>query len=186
MMQTPVYRVESAVEGYAYLIPEDDSARFVLSLDGNPTSTPQRLIRARLVRADSEGKELTDGDFFRLSGHLLCGTERVFSLLGPELAASGEWLDLRAAGLDYKVFHCTRLFDDVLDMQLSQVKRFQSTGRPMLITKYVFRDRVVSGEILFRNQETPMLDLFATETFRNLVESKSLTGLSFRHLWPDG
>ena len=75
---------------------------------------------------------------------------------------------------------------DCLDEARSDLERFPSTGRVMLINRYVFVDRLLEGHSIFRIPQLLRAYVFVTESVPQAVAAAGLTGFSFDLLWKSG
>jgi hypothetical protein len=81
----------------------------------------------------------------------------------------------------YSLLHATRTID-ALDWQASDCSRFLD-GRINQLRKPVFRTELLQEEWLFRIPGY-RAGIFATQRFKELVESVGLTGFEFAQIYP--
>jgi hypothetical protein len=173
-----VYFFRAQVDDYQSICPvrEEDWDVF-RSLDGVPRAGNWRPIALEVVD-DPDVISLPAGDFPYLANHVPVFSDRAFAALSGALGNCVEFLPVVVGTQTYYAGNVTRLVD-ALDKQQSIIKRFESTGRVMRVAHHEFVPRLLVNELLFRLPETPLMDVFATGRFAELVEASGLVGFEF-------
>jgi hypothetical protein len=179
--QRAVY-VPCGLDGYELCQPvnQDDFEAINVQVNGASRGATWRPIRVRLVRQD-EGRPLIESDAPWLGSHALIFKPRALELLGPLLREYGELLPLTSREAELCIYNPTRILD-ALDEGNSSLRRF-STGRVMMVEKYVFRPTVISDSPVFKIPNLRVSPTFVTQRFVDLWTSTGLRGLEFRHVW---
>ncbi len=169
-----VYRVTCSDEGYIAL----DYGSLNLSdqyvFDGKSLKNIWKEKSVNLVR-DEVGREV--GDFLYCAPNFLVCNERVRCLLDGY--GIGEFLPIQIKELNERWFILNPLdVIDCLDEKRSKIRYFRS-GRVMGIEEYVFDKNKIKEALVFRIPQLVKSGVFATEAFKSLLESHSIsnTGL---------
>ena len=100
------------------------------------------------------------------------------------LTGNGELLPLSCGEGEYYAFNVTTSID-ALDESNSEVERFESSGRIMLVLKYAFFGVRLSGATIFKIPQFPRTHVYVTDKFRKIVINNHLTGFDFVNLWEE-
>jgi len=179
-----IYRLKPNLNNY-----QDFSAKERSTLDlyplfnGTPIPSPLPIIETVISPDDFSHQE---GDFPGLASHIPVFSRRAVDSLGKPLYASGQVIPISVDNQESEYFavNITRLING-LDLQKSQVKRFQSSGRIMRVLRYEFIGDLVRGVDIFKIPETGLKDVYVSENFVNQVIKSRLTGFAFELLWTD-
>lgn len=102
--------------------------------------------------------------------------------MGELLRNDGELLPLACDEAELWVFNPTTVVD-ALDQDQSELVRFDSSGRIMTVTNYVFQDELVSDSVAFKVPELLRASTFVTERFVDAVKLADLRGVDYEMLW---
>lgn len=69
--------------------------------------------------------------------------------------------------------------EDVLDMDKSVVKRYESTGDIMYVAQHYFKKSLIADKHIFSVHSLTVCD----DEFKKIIEENGLTGLCFQLLW---
>lgn len=127
-----------------------------------------------------------DDELARFADYALLGTIPVFSsgavaALRSLLEPNGELLPLKYGRGSFFAYNTTR-FLDALNETESVMTRL-SSGRVMLVERFVFRREPLDGEAIFKIPQLPRAFVFVTDTFVVATRAAGLLGFSFRLLW---
>jgi hypothetical protein len=118
------------------------------------------------------------GDFSYLTAGVLGCRTRVWDELSSHIGGELECLRLQTPGEEYCLLNVTGI-SDALDLSSSVVERFPSSNRVFRVPKIVLRGEKVAQRWLFKIPELARTEIFATDAFRDLCTTRSLTGLEF-------
>lgn len=134
------------------------------------------------VEADENYGDVSTCDFPSLIGHVPVFSARAVSVLRDFLMPNGQVLPLAYDREDYYAYNITNMLD-ALNLEQSEIIRF-STGRIMDIRRYEFFAEKLEGDPgIFKLAATPLLRVFVTEKFKQMVNNYGLTGFQFKLLW---
>ena len=109
-------------------------------------------------------------------------SERAVDALRDLIAPYVEFLPVEVANSDKKFFgvNIWTVYDtlDLPRCDYVQIHRYFN------IKVHAFKDDILPEAPIFRVRETCTLEMFISQEFRDIVESKRLTGLRFEHLMP--
>ena len=109
-------------------------------------------------------------------------SERAQEVLGPILAESGEFIDVRPDHeKKYRLFVCYRELD-ALDLERVEYFPVELNFGERAIKRYAFKADVVEGAGIFRVKGL-LNRLYASERFTQLVAQHRLSGFRIRQLW---
>ena len=182
MSHTAIY-VPEGLDGYEYCHPinTDDFENIHIEISGSRRHTMWRPIAMRLIR-DDQGRKLASSDSPWLGNHALIFRSNVVCALGAFLQRYGELLPLSCKDANLSIYNPTCVVD-ALDETASSATRF-SSGRVMLIKRYVFRSDVISGIDIFKIPDLRVSPTFVSQRFVDLWNSHGLKGLEFKLVWP--
>jgi hypothetical protein len=69
---------------------------------------------------------------------------------------------------------------DCLDEEKSDIKYFENSKDVMSIKKYKFAEELLENVLLFKIPQLNRTEIFATDSFRELITGSFLTGLNFK------
>lgn len=136
-------------------------------------------LEMRLVASD-EGKRLLRSDAPWFASHAPIFRQRAKDALSSIIGKDGEWLPLAAPGEEVWLYNARLV--DALDIERSQVRRFQS-GRVLAIENYVFLPERLVGVSAFKIPELRASPTFVDETFVEAWRRAGLKGLDFKEAW---
>lgn len=130
---------------------------------------------------DNPGAE---GDFPSLSNfsEIPVVSQRAWECLRPLIGACCEALPIRhPTARPYALIHVMATID-CLDFDTSELTRNRTTGRVNRISRYAFRENLLSGVHIFKLPLASGAELIVDDEFRRIVEANELSGLLFRDL----
>lgn len=108
---------------------------------------------------------------------------RAARALRPHLVNIGELLPLSHKTDEYFALNVTSVVD-ALDEARSDLTRFGSTGRIMLVRVFAFHQQAVASQTVFKDRRLALSKVFVTDPFVKAVAQARLTGFVFRRVWP--
>jgi hypothetical protein len=102
--------------------------------------------------------------------------------LGEILEENGEILTLSCTEGEYFAFNVATSID-ALDESLSDIRRFESSGRIMRAVRYAFFGDRLKGAAIFKVPQIPRSEVYVTDRFQKVVIDNHLTGFDFASLW---
>jgi hypothetical protein len=176
-----VYKFE-VQEGFEWVAPTDEAHFEVFSnLDGSSQAGSWRPVQMRLVKEDEQGRQLRFSDIPWLGTHAPVLRETGSCALGSALLTDGELLPLWCDDAELTVFNVTTVLD-ALDLDRSDVVRFPSSGRIMMVRSHAFR-RIPSGIRAFKVPELLRGPVFVTEEVVAAASDADLRGVGFQLIW---
>ncbi len=170
------------VEGFQWVLPiNDDDFEIFLGFDGSSRASTWTPARVQLLSADEE-RTLEKSDFPWLGRHALILSSRAIGAVEGLLRNDGELLPLACDEAALWVFNPTTVVD-ALDQDRSELVRFNSSGRIMTVTKYVFQAELVGDAVAFKVPEFLRASTFVTERFVDAMKLAGLRGVEFELLW---
>ena len=168
-------------EGYEVINACDDADYdLFLSLDGAPRAADWRPVKVRRVRADNR-QACNPSDFPWLGSNAIVMRKNAVDALHDILEKNGEVLPLQTDdGVELSVLNAQVV--DALDEDSSDIMRFPSTNRIMLVKKPVFFENVIRGLDLFRLPHRAS-STYVSDSFVNRVKEAGLRGLTFNKVW---
>ena len=171
------------VEKCEYIAPiHDADVDLFEDLDGTPWSADWTPVEMEIYKVGDRRRRLRHADFLNLLGWALVLRDRAIDLAGPIVAPFGEILPLTCADVNVSLFNPLEILD-ALDESRSQIVRFPSSGRIMVIEKYVFRPEVIPERGIFRSPQEPTRPFFYSEPVADDLMNLGLTGLELRPVW---
>jgi len=171
-----IYRLQSDPQYYALV---EVNAEQVLDelrrLNGAPVGKSWSPIKVEWNDEDPGG--LYDSDFPYFATHIPVFSKRAIDVLATLIEPAGEILPLSCDQGEYCAFNVTTLFD-VLDLHESEVVRF-SSGKIMRVINYVLRNEGIVDSPIFKILQIPLMSVFVTERFVEIVNENALRGFSF-------
>ncbi|MGH9874927.1 MAG: imm11 family protein [Pyrinomonadaceae bacterium] len=175
-----IYLLNSDTSHYRGLQPPENN-RFmgmIERFDGTPIGAAWDVFE---VTYDDDSIELPLSDFASLTfQHIPVFSKPAARALRSLLAGAGELLPLRCGEAKYLAFNVTALVD-ALDLENSEVFRFAS-GKIMDVKTYVLDGERLGSAAIFKLTETPLMDVFVSDEFVNVVETAGLTGFLFKQV----
>jgi hypothetical protein len=158
---------------------QDDFETINVQIKGEPRQATWKPIKMRLIK-ENEGRMLLPSDSPWLGSHALIFRPSVIEVLGSLLWEYGELLPLSCRDADVSIFNPSRILD-AFDEAASSVLRF-SSGRIMIVNRYVFRPEVISGVEIFKIPNLRVSPTFVSERFVERWNSGGLAGLGFKRV----
>ncbi|MFN0160315.1 MAG: imm11 family protein [Burkholderiales bacterium] len=177
-----IYEWRSDVEA-RWLTTRRESDRDFLELEGQSLGTNWRPLEVEWIldgRADHK-RPITDCPVFVAGVPVL--SAQAIEALKPQLEAAGELLPLTHETHRYFVFNVTNVVD-ALDEERSELMRFGSSGRIMLVKAFAFHEDRLGRHCVFKDHRLVRNTVFATEAFVNAVADARLSGFRFGKVWP--
>jgi hypothetical protein len=134
----------------------------------------------RFIKPRSRKPEkLHDITFVLAKANIPLLSRKAKQLFEPLLGDQAQWLAVDFQECEYWMLNVLRLVD--IDEEKSDIHHYPSGGMP-LIRHYVFREKDISNEWLFKTN-VHTYSVHCTDRVRELVEKEGLTGFWFRPLW---
>lgn len=180
----PIYQI-IASEGTEWvrldsLAPPPFPSDFIDSFAGRPFPSDFPRVRATLLHGPGFDRR-ADFPWFTSGWIVLRGSalERV----GDYLRQFGVCLELVSDAESMWLYNVTTE-TNALDLALSNIKRYRSSGRIMRIERYWFRSNDLPNDAVFRLGTGIDRSVFCTHHFKSMCEEQALIGLTFREVWP--
>jgi hypothetical protein len=157
-----------------------DFERITALVNGEPRRQTWTPIAMQFFR-DKNARHRRESDSPWLGPHALIFRPRAIEALGPLLDQYGELLPLLCRGAEVWMYNPIRVLD-ALDEQASAVARF-SSGRIMVVDRYVFRPDVVRDVAIFKLPNLRAGPALVGDEFVERWEAAGLTGLDFEEVW---
>jgi hypothetical protein len=184
-MSLKVYKLRYG-EGYEWLLPVDQQDFERLRFDGQPRGTSWTPVKMRRLKVSDQGRPLKPGDFYACSGgDMLVLNDHAKESVGRYLEQYGELLPLVCDGRPFWTLNVTS-FIDALDEGKSKLLRASDTGVILMIKHLTLRAAPPVGAGLFKLPQVPRGLIYATETFKDMLEKHKVAGLALIQVWaPD-
>lgn len=143
------------------------------------SSWPSLRVRPR---APSPPGPRLQGDFPYLGSIIPILSERAVEELRDVLESNGEVLPLDCTDGTYYAYNILTAID-ALDEEKSDVERFPSSGRIMLVNRYEFFSEKLEDAVLFTLSGRSKANVFVTDEFVTRVHQAGLLGFEFRRVW---
>lgn len=105
-------------------------------------------------------------------------SQKGYEDLATDLKAYGEFLPVTGEGNSYWVLHVTKFISaDAINSLLST--RIIDEAECINVERLAFHEEAVSDLLIFRTAFTDYKNIYCTEKFKDLVETKGLKGLIF-------
>lgn len=178
-----IYEWKSDVEA-RWLTTQRESDIDRLVLEGQPLTASWRPLPVEWIldEAGDDRRRITDCP--ELTPGVPVLSAQAIDALRPHLEAVGEILPLSHETHQYFALNVTNVVD-ALDEEHSDLVRFESTGRIMLVKTFVFHESRLGPHSVFKDHRLARNTVFVTEPFVKAVEGAQLTGFRFRRIWPD-
>lgn len=180
-----VYSVESDVNNYQWLIPEETGEE-LLTLNTFDCSSRHRFWTSPYVSSLDPNLEI--GDFLHYHPSVLLASPDRFHLVRPFFMAAGELLPLWFKGDQFTLLNITNCVN-ALDDTNTEWLRAQD-GSKVEIKRHAFNSDKLIGSSLFKIPETCKGTVLTWEKdgnpsneFKAFVEANELKGLLFEPLW---
>jgi hypothetical protein len=182
MPGTQVYR-PTLREQFQWVQPVSEADfESVYTLSGTPHSASWQPIRVTMLNTSDRGENLLWADLPWLGEHALVFRDEVLDAASKVLGPNGEFLELIEANTSEKLwlFNGFEIAGALIEEE-SELVRFPSSGRVMMIKRHSFRGEVLDGRVAFRIRQSKTLFLTAkaVDAFRSL----GLTGAGFELVW---
>lgn len=143
----------------------------------DPASWPP--LEVRLIRDGSAGTAPSD---LVMLGVEPAFTARAVEALQDLLFPLGQILPLRSPDGEFYLWNVTRMLD-AMDEDASDLLRFPSSGRIMVVNRWAFRADVVADAVAFKIPQMPVAYTFVTDAFMQRVQEERLVGFEPRAVW---
>ena len=126
-----------------------------------------------------EGKQGERRDYPAWDQPIPIYSAKVVDAIGKEIQRHGRLFQIDVEGDKYYVQNlCERLY--AYDYDESEIEYYPS-GSPRKVLKYAMRAKAIGDRSIFRMTMHPS-QVFATDTFREMVESHDFTGFQFKEI----
>lgn len=168
-------------EGYEIINAHDNSDyESFLSLNGTPCASTWHPIKVHRVRADNK-QACRPSDFPWLGADTLVMRKKAVDALCNILKENGEILPLETDDeVDLSVLNAQVV--DALDEINSDIIRFPSSNRIMLVKKPAFIKEKIEGIDIFRLPHRAS-STYVSDVFVNRVKDAGLEGITFKKVW---
>jgi len=172
------------LEGYEWIVPvNQDHFEFLRTLSGTRLKDRWKPLPMRLI-TDDEGESFKESDFPFLGTHVLVMSDRASQVVGPLVEKDAELLPVACEGRNLWLLNvCTII--DALDIERSEIVRFQSDGAIMCIDKHVFHPNRLQGIDIFKLENMRRGSTYLSERVVRAIEAAPLVGYAFRLVWTD-
>jgi len=172
-----------AQEGFEWVRPvKDDDFEFVTTLAGTRHKSGWTPLSVRTISVD-RGEHIKQSDFPFMGGHVLVLGDRARQVVAPLVEKDGELLPLACRGRSLWLLNvCT--FVDALDLERSEVERFESGGI-MDIVKHAFNADRLQGVDVLKLENDRRGPIYLGERVVSAIEAAPLIGYGFELLWTD-
>ncbi len=150
--------------------------------DGRILSDTWRSPVVEILHNDELGQDLLPSDFPSFATHVPVFSSRAVGALRGLLEENGEILPLSCDEGEYIAFNVTEIVD-ALHEPTSTIKRFQSSGRIMDVLTHNFLIDRLYGAIIFKIPQVPLMNVYVTDRFRDIVTASDLQGFRFDQVW---
>jgi hypothetical protein len=180
MKAMKTYILQADANRFQNLVPvaESDWETFK-RFDGKPKALSWESPAIQALSDDAENRDLPPSDFPSFASHLPVFSERARKSLQPLVNSCGEFLKLKITGPELFVFNVTMLLD-ALDMERSTYQTFADGKRILRIRKHVFKDLAIGRVPIFKLVQLPLMHVYVTDPFVELVSETGLTGFVFQ------
>lgn len=187
LMIKRVYIMRADANKYDMLIPVAAEKAFVLykTFDGHSQINSWTPLKVIVLQEEEQTKKL-QGDFPALTSNIPVFSEYASQVLNDILANNGEILPLDCGNKDaiYYAYNVTKVVD-ALDLEKSEIKYFKDSTKVMRIVHYAFKPEKLHNVYIFRLPQMPLMYVFVTDDFVDVVTRNKLTGFAFEQVWPD-
>lgn len=152
------------------------------TFDGRGRALGWRPLAFRLLTRDEQGRAQKYSDFPWYGEHAPVLRARAADALRPLLSSYGELLPLACDDAELEVLNVTRVVS-ALDLERSEVVRFQSSGRVMAIESYAFHPEAVQGVQVFKIPDLRSSPVFFAEDVVDYIRAAGLEGVGFTCVW---
>ena len=177
-----VYKLKCDVNNYEVfgLFNKDDWDVLEMLDNGEPVADKWHPIRVR-PRPPSPAELRMPGDFPYLGSIIPMFSGRAVEALRDVLEPNGELLALDCLEGVYCAYNLLTIID-ALDQNRSDLKRFPSSGRIMLMNRYEFNPELLDDAVIFALPDMRGRR-FVTDEFVQRVRSAGLLGFEFHRVW---
>jgi hypothetical protein len=183
-----VYHVNNDTERFKYLTSpvRSDFEQLFRTPFGQKLGSAWKGLRVYNRSPDAEDYpgDLPAGDFVGITASEIGVTPKALAIVGDALRACGELLSVDCPDHPDPLlwFHPTQIVD-ALDVAHSDARPIGDSGKLFVSRFGFFADRL-GDAVIFKVPQSRGFT-FCTDTFKSLVESNGLTGLSFGLAWSD-
>lgn len=183
---TKIYEVEPLVDLYQQIVPDDSAVLNSggIVMDATPARDGWTPPKVRIIN-----EQLKGGDFYGFTPGTLVMREQVASQLLSFLEAAGEVLPLSCSSVPLAMLNVTECLN-CLDEEGCEWVYGKSSGKPIRITKYSFREDLLPESTIFKLPRFRKGRIYVSEgrkepndEFKYAVEKIGLEGLSFKLVW---
>lgn len=172
-----VYELRAGLDSQALACRRDSEIRRVSELAGQPVDPASwSPLEVELIRDGSAGTAPSD---LVMLGVEPAFTARAVEALQDVLFPFGQILPLRSVDGEFYLWNVTRMLD-ALDEEASELLRFPSSDRIMVVQRWSFRAAVVERAVAFKIPQMPVAYTFVTDAFMRRVEEERLVGFAPR------
>jgi hypothetical protein len=171
-------------ERYELMLPEDSEDHETIRKLINGVSRKEHWVplRMRLLQID-EGIALRESDAPWLgASYALIFKQKAINALRTLLQQFGELLPLACTDAEVSIYNPTSVITQALDESASTILRF-ANGRPMHISRYVFRESAIQGIDIFKISNLQVSPTFVSNRFVDLWKANGLKGFDFHLVW---
>ena len=181
-MSIKIYKLRADANRFQNLTTDDDGDWCVLgNMRGQSVSRRWRPIPVHVVREGKRNRMLPDGDFPSLGVQFPTFSSNAMGAVAALLRASGEWLPLQSRDGEFWLFNVTDT-RNALDIERSECTFF-TDGTLMDVGRCRFVESELTGAVIFRISQAPMMDIFVTDALVNCVKESGLRGFEFVPSW---
>lgn len=169
-------------DGYQFCHPinTDDFAVINNIVNGMQRKRNWLPVKMHIINKD-QGRDLLESDSPWFESNALIFNKTAIELLEPLLLEHGELLPIQCRNAVLSIYNPTNILM-ALDEELSTALRF-SSGKIMAFKKYVFREEVVKGSVIFKIPNIRVSPTFVDQHFVDQWQLNRLRGLDFIKIW---
>lgn len=171
-----IWKLDSDVDNYAYLIPEKDQDQEKVNFCGEKLGNNWIPVRFKF------GGEIQLGDCPDLNASAPVFSEKAVEILKDLIEDSVEILPLQTKIGSYYAINVIDILD-CIDYSNSKFVKFKSSNRIMVFEKYAFHLGCVQERNIFKIIDEPGKRAFVSDTFRERVLNSGLKGFQFTLVW---
>jgi hypothetical protein len=153
----------------------EDYIDWLQRFDGSSLASSWKPLTVEVIPEEDDPPA---SDFPALALHMPIFSKKATLALKETLDKHGELLPLLCKDGEYYAYNVTRVID-ILNEDKSNLVRFPN-GRILDIKDYSFNSAELGDCPIFKLPQTPLMDVFVTEAFKQKVEESGLTGFTFK------
>jgi len=171
-------------EGFEWIVPvNENDFEFLTTLNGTRHKNRWTPLPMRLI-TDDEGESFKESDFPWLGYHVPVLSDRARRVVEPLVEKDAELLPVACEGRSLWLLNvCTIV--DALDLERSEIMRFESSGRIMDIKRHVFYPDRLEGIDVFKLENMRRGSTYLSARVMRAIEAAPLVGYGFRVVWTD-